>query len=210
MKEVSLYPLPGPRGWIIDRPWGLETSDNSYRHSILKVILKGGTEWALDLTAAQYGYKEILLPWKDYIKERVKSTALVSHYGARVDSWFYKYGPFPAKGSAMNVNCRDPAELAKAISWHSYELASLIRPSLEASLQDYKISANDLLQTTDDEFETKFDTIVGTAKKEVLSFRQFNIDVKSKSSSNATSNSGTTRNSINMREDSNGMKHFYI
>lgn len=136
--------MPGPRSWEIKRPWGVEKS-GLYRHSLLQVALKDETRWALDLTAAQYGHQEVVMPWNEYVKQRVKSITNIDYFGARRDVWFSKHTSCIGKEDGMNVNCRNPAEVAKAISWYSYKLAALVRPNLEASLRELKLSANDLL-----------------------------------------------------------------
>lgn len=42
------------------------------RHVVLKITLQNKSQSALDISAAQYGHKEVLLPWKEYCSKRVK------------------------------------------------------------------------------------------------------------------------------------------
>lgn len=48
----------------------------------LRLTLKNGSKWALDLTSAQFGYSQSLLPWSDYEKERVNKILHVQPFGA--------------------------------------------------------------------------------------------------------------------------------
>ena len=44
--------------------------DEEYGHQIVRVKLKTGESYALDMTGAQYGYVETVRPWVSYLKSR--------------------------------------------------------------------------------------------------------------------------------------------
>lgn len=49
--------------------------DNSNTmHSVYRVKLYTGAEWALDLGSAQFGYNQVLIPWKVFLEERVAAS----------------------------------------------------------------------------------------------------------------------------------------
>lgn len=109
----------------------------------------------------------------------------------------------------MRVNCRNPTEIAKAISWYSTKLASCVRPNLEATLRSYKLTTNDLLRLDEDDFEAKFKLLVSAACEEIRSFRQVNQATGSKGAKSVSSAINTARNAIKMREDSKGGKYLH-
>jgi hypothetical protein len=41
------------------------------QHSILRVVTRDGQAFAIDVTAAQYGWTEIMIPWNVYLNQRV-------------------------------------------------------------------------------------------------------------------------------------------
>lgn len=52
-------------------------------HHVLKVHLKSGCQWAVDMTAAQLGWKEVVLPWSDYYAKRCQKVLTVESFGGR-------------------------------------------------------------------------------------------------------------------------------
>lgn len=132
-------------------------------------------------------------------------------YGARRNTRFPKFAlHFLGKGDGVRVNCRDPDEIAKAISWYSYNLGELVRPSLEEALKDLEMTASDFLRTSDKDFESKFDIFVDAAKEAMRGFKQFNESVGPESTGSSRPVSDSTGYPFTVRYDSNGTKHVYI
>lgn len=52
-----------------------------YRHVIYKVTLHSGEQYALDLTGAQYGWAEFILPWDVYEASRIHSIKEAVRFG---------------------------------------------------------------------------------------------------------------------------------
>ena len=50
----------------------LNIDATDYRHKIIKIVTKTGEIYALDMTGAQYGWTECILPWKIYVESRVR------------------------------------------------------------------------------------------------------------------------------------------
>ena len=57
------------RVYVINQKDTLDITD--FRHTILKLTLNNGEQHALDLTGAQYGWTETIMPWAPYAKSRV-------------------------------------------------------------------------------------------------------------------------------------------
>jgi hypothetical protein len=55
------------------------------KHTILRVELKSGKEYAVDLSGAQFGWHEAILLWDEYVEKRVKEidAKKTSGFGAR-------------------------------------------------------------------------------------------------------------------------------
>ena len=49
-----------------------DEQDINCSHVVLKVTTKAGNSYALDITGAQYGYYEIVVPWNLYVNSRVE------------------------------------------------------------------------------------------------------------------------------------------
>ena len=62
---------------------GEETIDRTnYKHAILKITLKNMEQYALDLTCAQYGWPESIMPWDAYEVSRIQSIVKTSEFGS--------------------------------------------------------------------------------------------------------------------------------
>ena len=52
-----------------------------YHHDIIKITTRAGEVNALDMTGAQYGWTECIVPWNIYIKSRVREVKKVVPFG---------------------------------------------------------------------------------------------------------------------------------
>ena len=52
-----------------------------YHHNIIKITMKTGEVYALDMTGAQYGWTECIVPWKTYVESRVREVKKVVPFG---------------------------------------------------------------------------------------------------------------------------------
>ena len=56
-----------------------------YQHNIFRITTRNGEVYALDMTGAQYGWTECIVPWKIYADSRVREVKnVVSFGGTRV------------------------------------------------------------------------------------------------------------------------------
>ena len=59
-------------------------------HLILRVSLKGGKDYAVDLSGAQFGFHEPILPWTEYETQRIQKIQVVQPPGKQksvIDNW---------------------------------------------------------------------------------------------------------------------------
>lgn len=56
-----------------------------YYHTILKVTVKNGEQYALDVAGAQNGWHESVVPWEIYANTRVQCTAWTLQFGQTQD-----------------------------------------------------------------------------------------------------------------------------
>ncbi|KAM0796922.1 hypothetical protein BDR22DRAFT_794481, partial [Usnea florida] len=63
--EISIKFHPPKRPVKIIRPDGPD--DRNYRHEIMRVELKSGEEFVIDITGAQHGFHDPLYPWHQYL-----------------------------------------------------------------------------------------------------------------------------------------------
>ena len=59
----------------------LKVDATDYPHTIIKVITMNGEVYALDMTGAQYGWTECIVPWKVYVESRVREFKDVVPFG---------------------------------------------------------------------------------------------------------------------------------
>lgn len=52
-----------------------------YNHDIIKITTRTGEIYALDMTGAQYGWTECIVPWSHYVKSRVREVKNVVPFG---------------------------------------------------------------------------------------------------------------------------------
>lgn len=50
-------------------------------HNILRVVLKTGKTYAVDVAGAQFGFHDPVLPWEDFDSERLATTTKVQDFG---------------------------------------------------------------------------------------------------------------------------------
>lgn len=58
-----------------------ERDENDYFHQLLRVTLLNGEKYAFDISGAQYGYHESVVPWQQYIDLQVKEIIGTDTFG---------------------------------------------------------------------------------------------------------------------------------
>ena len=59
---------------------------NEGGHHLLKVTLKGGQHFSLDITGAQFGVYDSILPWDHYVARRIESIEKRMDYGHALEA----------------------------------------------------------------------------------------------------------------------------
>ncbi len=79
--------------------------DNSeYRHAIIKVTLRNGEEYALDISSAQYGYYQPVVPWQQYHDTRIAAVETVRPFGRHRATSRFLEKPKNGNGGIKAVN----------------------------------------------------------------------------------------------------------
>lgn len=73
--EIHIYLQETPRMiYTVDQSGEPDMSE--YGHSLLRVTLKGGEQYAFDLAGAQFGYHETITPWSLYVQTRAEAGSI--------------------------------------------------------------------------------------------------------------------------------------
>ena len=75
--EIDVRPPQRPVRMI--RP--MDPDEKDYSHEILRVTLKSGEDFVIDITWAQHGFHDPLYPCHQYLKERIQSVKRVVAFG---------------------------------------------------------------------------------------------------------------------------------
>lgn len=114
---------PGPKSWTLLRPEGHVTpvlTSTSYAHAVWRLTTYGGSKWAFDISAAQYGFDDGLLPWFQYEAERVLVVRQVQPYGT-----------YQEAVSAALMRCDASSPLVAEQNYVAKKLRQVIRHGFE-------------------------------------------------------------------------------
>ena len=111
-----------------------------YFHSVLRITLKNGDKYILDLTGAQYGWQEIVTPYDIYQQSKIRLIEQVLPFGG------------------TRQYCKERAENAGGMAeWH-HRVDSSFETVLNGLLklwQQGNMSLSTLLRLPDDQFRKK-------------------------------------------------------
>lgn len=96
-------------------------------HSTYRITLRDNSQWALDLTSAQYGYTNPLTPWKSYEKKRISEIREVHPFGTQSAQFLQDVS------SGGNSLMKD--EFGKALWYHQRQIARVME---EGILEGFK------------------------------------------------------------------------
>ncbi|KAL8708428.1 MAG: hypothetical protein Q9220_006718 [cf. Caloplaca sp. 1 TL-2023] len=79
--EEKTFPVQNPK-FRIRAMYNEEIPDDTpYHHTILHVRTELDSVYAFDITGAQFGWEEVVLPWEDYAVERIEGTPTTEAFG---------------------------------------------------------------------------------------------------------------------------------
>lgn len=87
LQEVTLVPKQPTPVTLVTVLRSEALQDPIFEHEVIKITLHSGETYALDLSSAQYGYFEPIVPWDSYVASRVENWVireeLYDHFGGR-------------------------------------------------------------------------------------------------------------------------------
>ena len=84
IEEVTVRPKNSKTEILLSKgkPGGVNVVEKSgWNHTILRITLKNGERYAIDLTGAQYGHQENCVPWDESFATRVEQVVDVNAHG---------------------------------------------------------------------------------------------------------------------------------
>jgi hypothetical protein len=86
---------PGPNKGHVFNPHQIDPPEPF--HYLYRVTLKNIEIWAVDTTGAQYGYADLLCPWRDFEQHRSGKINRECEFGYIRHQVYQSYGMFPAR-----------------------------------------------------------------------------------------------------------------
>ena len=117
-----------------------------YVHSLLKVSIKGGETYALDITSAQYGYHDPISPWPDFLRDRVATFRCSEPFG----TWRSK------------ASIHQPLTIQAAIEKHHKRATAFMNNDIRDWSIGNQMTLKELLCLPEDSFEKKKNELLAT------------------------------------------------
>lgn len=120
-------------------------------HLILRVSLKGGNDYAVDISGAQYGFHEPILPWTEYASQRIQRIRVTHPLGKQksvIDDWrhFGDAGTMAALQNGKAVGDEMDKVLDGWLRSEDAKLAVIMRLGTQA----YEAKSSQVLEALDD------------------------------------------------------------
>lgn len=133
---------------------GSVDDNTQYRHSMLKVTLRNGEQYALDITGEQYGHHDPIIPWDRYSQTRLEHIEGIRHFGFHRLSRKYLQKPKWNRVGIKSLN---------------EEVAEVINATTK-TWQTQNISLRDMLNLPQDAFVRR--------RAELFSFLDLHLEAK--------------------------------
>lgn len=141
IEEVHFDLKPGPRDFIFFRQGGIIGDADSCLHCAHKVTLNDGSNWAIDLAGAQFGYTKPCQLWEDYHKERIKRVRDVSSFGAVLAHSEHLRSP----KFSVGISDDDPRGRCEIIHWAGHQVARAMTDGINSGFEEERLNARRLL-----------------------------------------------------------------
>jgi len=125
-------------------------------HEVLKVALKNGEEYALDLAGAQYGHHDPIAPWIEFEQERVRQVGSSELYSLPQSALWVKEYSMKAVVQALEEG-RRPLKLPCS-EWRSY--MPVVNIALQGWQQKEKLPLEKLWKQPENKFIILRDNLV--------------------------------------------------
>ncbi|KAL2065309.1 hypothetical protein VTL71DRAFT_2978 [Oculimacula yallundae] len=121
----------------------------NFGHELIKVkLLNGGEEFALDLSSAQYGYFEPVVPWSYYVSSRVRDFVIhpnFNYFGGVRDRFLEAITHKTPEGGATRLNNEIERLLLHATKEWEKEVSMNMHSLLKLPLEQFKIMEKSLV-----------------------------------------------------------------
>lgn len=160
IEEVEYIATPDPISWTLHRLQEGTISSNAINRYVFKITLQNDTEWAIDLSSAQFGYPtRPLIAWQQYERERIATVI-------RRELW----GEFGAQQALLfRQEIGDTIAERKLCGqfWAQMRIALAMQNFLSEVLRASKMNLSDLLcGMTKDDFERNCDGLLMMLRRE--------------------------------------------
>ena len=158
-KNVRIRLLQAYNTGTSDKPLGVDTTD--YAHSVIRITLKNGDKYIVDLTGAQYGWPEIVMPYEMYQQSKIRLVKEILPFGGT--------GQF----------CKERAETTGGMAkWaHSADIGfETVLNGILKTWQQGHMSLSTLLRLPDDQFEKQQAGLLEMLDAGMQNYKQFITD----------------------------------
>ncbi|KAI1765112.1 hypothetical protein GGR53DRAFT_465772 [Hypoxylon sp. FL1150] len=132
-------------------------------HTILKVSLEE-ENWALDITARQFGYPEIVQPWDDYLRQKMLSSKSPKYMGI--------YHTHDIMGDLVEI-LEEPGAMSQSFLIRHHTDCRARMHFVEFAYSRFnERSAKDFLSGSDEVFQKKVDELAGEVKELMAKFME--------------------------------------
>jgi len=133
--------------------------DDQSLHTLLKVSLMGGEEYALDFTSAQHGFHVPVSPWQDYCRERVSDAAL---------ALLRPLGRMKVEVEGGAIH--EPGTIQEGIILHLKLATVNMDSTVKTWLTANKMTFKDLFSLPMDSFQRNRDDLLAAIDKDLIDF----------------------------------------
>ncbi|MCJ1244503.1 hypothetical protein MMC30_001701 [Trapelia coarctata] len=131
--------------------------DDQKSHVLLKVSLKGGEDYALEFTSAQYGYHSPVSLWQEYVRERVSEVTYLATFGT-------------SKIHIDREALHAPGTVKEGISLHHQKATATLDNAVKNWLAANKTTFKHLLHLDKENFPNKRDELLAAIDNDLVDF----------------------------------------
>lgn len=154
-----------PHQWVFFCDRSRWTSDG-WSHTAYRITLRDGSKWALDLTTAQFGYEDNLVPWQQYEQERIIHFLEVDDFGGTSAKSKRDLSLAPGSDTIFFD------ELAKHIFQVQREIGMMMEVIVAVAFKKMGVIADKFLESLSDDEFTRRVGILGASKVGMEAFKE--------------------------------------
>ena len=158
-KNVRIRLVQAYNTGLIGNPSAVDATD--YLHSVIRVALKSGDKYILDLTGAQYGWQEVVTPYDIYQQSKIRLIKQVLPFGG------------------TRQFCKERAENTGGMAKWNHRADTAFETALNDLLKSWQqgnMSLSTLLRLPDDEFEKQQAELLEMLESGMQIYRNYMIE----------------------------------